>query len=423
MTNTKSHVAVVGAGPAGLMAAQGLVRGGVRVTVFDRMPSVARKFLMAGRGGLNLTHSESLDAFLARYGEAADKRLLDAIKAFPPKTQVKWAEGLGQETFIGSSGRVFPKAMKASPLLRAWLAKLEAQGVIFQTRTHWCGFASSSTAKATSLSLQSADQTKPHDISFDAVIMALGGASWPRLGADGSWAATLKAAGLSVAPLEPANVGVKIAWSDILREKHAGQPLKRIELIVSGQRFRGEAMITRDGLEGGAIYAATEVIRRALYGPGPHIKIDLRPDLSDADLAERLAKAGAKDSQSTRLRKHAGLAPAAVALLNEVARPLPRDPADLVRLIKQVPLTLTGFAGLERAISTAGGLSFSSLDEHWMLSAKPGVFACGEMLDWTAPTGGYLLTACLATGRAAAEGCLAWLASRAAPSAQSTQPQ
>jgi uncharacterized flavoprotein (TIGR03862 family) len=401
------HVAVVGAGPAGLMAAQGLVRGGARVTVFDRMPSVARKFLMAGRGGLNLTHSEPLDAFLARYGASADQRLLDAIKAFPPKTQIKWAEGLGQETFTGSSGRVFPKTMKASPLLRAWLAKLEAQGVTFQTRTHWAGF-----GKGTSLTLQSHDQPKPHDVAFDAVILALGGASWPRLGADGSWVEAFEAAGLPVTPLEPANVSVKVAWSDVLREKHAGQPLKRIELFVSGQRFRGEAMITRGGLEGGAIYAATEVIRRALYGPGPHIKIDLRPDLSEPDLIARLAKAGAKDSQSTRLRKHAGLSPAAVALLNEVARPLPRETADLVRLIKQVPLTLTGFGGLDRAISTAGGVSFSTLDERWMLSPKPGVFVCGEMLDWTAPTGGYLLTACLATGRAAAEGCLAWLASQ-----------
>jgi uncharacterized flavoprotein (TIGR03862 family) len=418
---TAKHVAVIGAGPAGLMAAQGLIRGGARVTVFDRMPSVARKFLMAGRGGLNLTHSEPLDAFLARYGASADQRLHDAIKAFPPKTQIKWAEGLGQETFTGSSGRVFPKAMKASPLLRAWLAKLEAQGVIFKTRTLWAGFGASINT-GTSLLLQSADQPHPQTLTFDAVIFALGGASWPRLGADGGWVEMFEAAGLTVAPLEPANVSVKIAWSDILREKHAGQPLKRIELIVSGQRFRGEAMITRGGLEGGAIYAATEVIRRALYGPGPHIKIDLRPDLSEADLITRLAKAGAKDSQSTRLRKHAGLSPAAVALLNEVARPLPRETAELVHLIKQVPLTLSGFAGLDRAISTAGGLSFSTLDEHWMLSAKPGVFACGEMLDWTAPTGGYLLTACLATGRAAAEGCLAWLASQPQHTALS-QPQ
>lgn len=409
MSEQKKRVAVIGAGPAGLMAAQGLARGGLAVTVIERMPSVARKFLMAGRGGLNLTHSEAFETFLTRYGETVDPRLKSAIQAFPPRTQIKWAEGLGQETFIGSSGRVFPKAMKASPLLRAWLAKLETQGIAFRTRTTWRGF------DAAGAVLLQAEGGATNAETFDAVVLALGGASWPRLGADGSWVPLLAADGVAIAPLVPANAGVTLRWSEILIAKYAGQPLKRIALTVGGTTFRGEAMVTRGGLEGGIIYAANEAIRAAMTDAGAPIVIDLKPDQKVEQLAAKLATASAKDSISNILRKSGGLSASAVGVLHEGVKPLPRDPKALASAIKAVPLTVTGFGGLERAISTAGGLSFSAIDGRWMLKARPGVFVAGEMLDWTAPTGGYLLTACLATGRAAAEGCIDWLKRDAAP--------
>lgn len=409
MSNAPKHVAVVGGGPSGLMAAQALLRGGARVTVIDRMPSLARKFLMAGRGGLNLTHSEPLEAFLARYGDHADKRLLDAIRAFPPRAQIQWAEGLGQDTFIGSSGRVFPKAMKASPLLRAWLSKLEAQGLAIMTRSRLVGLGDDGT-----LALQREDEQTPHQQTFDAVLLALGGASWPRLGSDGRWVELLTAIGVPIEAMQPANAGVRVAWSNLMQEKHAGEPLKRIALDIQGTQLRGETMITRSGLEGGAIYAATEAIRAALARGPATLTIDLRPDLTSTALAERLAGASTKDSASNRLRKAGGLSSGAIGLLQEVARPLPREPHALAALIKAAPVIITGFSGLERAISSSGGVAFSALDEHWMLRSRPGVFISGEMLDWTAPTGGYLLTACLATGRAAGEGCLAWLAAASA---------
>jgi uncharacterized flavoprotein (TIGR03862 family) len=403
MSEQKKRVAVIGAGPAGLMAAQGLARGGAAVTVIERMPSVARKFLMAGRGGLNLTHSEPVETFLTRYGADVDARVVAAIRAFPPRTQIKWAEGLGQETFIGSSGRVFPKAMKASPLLRAWLAKLEAQGVQFRTRTTWRGFGDDGTV------VLEAEGAAPVAERFDAIVLALGGASWPRLGADGAWVKTLAADGVAIAPLVPANAGVALRWSDILINKFAGQPLKRIALTAGGTTFRGEAMVTRGGLEGGIIYAANEAIRAAMQDGAAAISIDLRPDLTVEQLAAKLGDASPKESISNTLRKAGGLSTAAVGVLHEGIKPVPREPKTLAAAIKAVPLTVTGFSGLERAISTAGGLLFSELDWRWMMTARPGVFVAGEMMDWTAPTGGYLLTACLATGRAAAEGCLSWL--------------
>jgi uncharacterized flavoprotein (TIGR03862 family) len=402
MSTRKHHVAVIGAGPAGLMAAQALSHGGCRVTVIERMPSVARKFLMAGRGGLNLTHSEALEPFLTRYGSRVDRRLTDAIEAFPPKIQIKWAEGLGQPTFVGSSGRVFPKAMKGSPLLRAWLQKLEGQGITFRTRTTWRGWDATG---AVLLHTDGADVASAE--TFDAVVLALGGASWPRLGADGQWLPILAAAGVSITPLEPANAGVLVPWSDLVRTRHAGAPLKRIALSVGQHIFRGEAIVTREGLEGGVIYAANEAIRSALgHGPVP-ISIDLRHETKPEILSARIAQAtSTKQSLSNTLRKTIGLSAVAVSLLHESKVPLPREPDTLAARVKSVALTVTGFSGLARAISTAGGVAFDALDDNWMLTERPGVFVAGEMVDWTAPTGGYLLTACFASGRAAAEGCL-----------------
>jgi uncharacterized flavoprotein (TIGR03862 family) len=405
MKASAKRIAVIGSGPAGLMVAERIATAGVSVTIFERMPSVGRKLLMAGRGGLNLTHSEPAEKFITRYGEA-DPRLIAALQAFPAAAAVAWAEGLGQPTFIGSSGRVFPKSMKASPLLRAWLARLRDAGVVIRTRVRWLGWAADGALRLHD------DATGDFSERFDGTILALGGASWPRLGSDATWVPVLAADGVAIEPLQPANVGVLTDWSDFLREKFAGQPLKRIALTIGERRVRGEAMITRTGLEGGAIYVAGEAIRAVLSNGPAEIIIDLRPDLATEPLAERLAEAPSKQSLGNTLRKAAGLDAAAVALLNEAAgkaNPLPRTPIELAMRIKAVPLVVTGFAGMDRAISTAGGVAFNSLDDHFMLRTRPGVFIAGEMLDWTAPTGGYLLQACLATGIAAADGARSWL--------------
>jgi len=401
-------VAVIGAGPAGLMAAEVLAEGGARVTVYDRMPSVGRKFLLAGRGGLNLTHGEELDRFLTRYG-AAMPRLRSVIEAFPPAAVRAWCEGLGQDTFVGSSGRVFPKSFKTSPLLRALLRRLGDGGVEFKLRHHWIGC------------------DERGDVLFDApegrgvfhadaVVLALGGASWPRLGSDGGWADVLAKAGIAVTPLRPANCGFIANWSDVFRERFQGQPLKRIELSFGGQSVRGEAIITRQGLEGGGIYALSAHLREAIAATGEAVlTIALRPDLSVAELQKRLEKPRGKQSLSTFLRKTVNLSPPAMGLLHEAIASTPErfaemDAAGLAELINAVPVRLVGTASLERAISTAGGISFDAIDETFMLRRQPGVFVAGEMLDWEAPTGGYLLQASFATGVAAARGALAWLA-------------
>ena len=404
METSAARVAVIGSGPAGLMAAETLAARGVAVTIIERMAAPARKFLLAGRGGLNLTHSEPEAQFVERYGAGLSRRMAQALWRFPAADVVAWAEDLGQPTFVGSSGRVFPKAMKASPLLRAWLARLAAAGVTMRLGTTWRDLGDGGAIVLEHGGTKSIER-------FDAVLLALGGASWPRLGADGSWVAALAAAGIGIAPLVPANVGVRIVWSEPLKARAAGQPLKRIMLTVGAETFRGEAMIARDGLEGGVIYAANEALRRALETGPARVHLDLRPDVKVEALAARLAGASAKQSIANTLRK-ARVLPAAISVLREASPSLPRDPAALAALVKSVPLTVTGLAGLGRAISTAGGIKFAGLDDNWMLSARPGVFAAGEMLDWTAPTGGYLLTACLATGRAAAEGTLRWLEQR-----------
>jgi uncharacterized flavoprotein (TIGR03862 family) len=391
------RVAVIGAGPAGLMAAERLSAAGLGVTVFERMPSVGRKLLMAGRGGLNLTHSEPFERFVARYGQAAG-RLAPYLEAFPPEALVAWAEGLGEPTFVGSSGRVFPKALKASPLLRAWLARLAAQGVRIVTGAEWQGWDADG-----ALAFSGAPPQRP-----DAVVLALGGASWPRLGSTGAWARILADRGNAVAPFRPANCGFTVAWSETFAARFAGAPLKPLALGFEGRTVRGEAVVTGYGLEGGAVYALSAPLRDAIERDGRAVlELDLRPNLSEDQLAERLARPRGRASLSNFLRKTAGLSPVAVGLIREAFGPAP--PPDLARAIKRLPLVLTGARGLDRAISSAGGIAWSEIDERLMLKALPGVFVAGEMLDWEAPTGGYLLQACFATGLAAAEGVLARL--------------
>jgi len=402
------RVAVIGGGPAGLMAAERLAGTGVTVTVYDRMASVGRKFLLAGRGGLNLTHSEPLKDFLGRYSPP-NEQLRAAIEVFPPGRVRAWCEALGQETFVGSSGRVFPKAMKASPLLRAWLRRLQGEGVTFAMRHRFIGWQDGALAFARP------DGNIVTDTP-EATVLALGGASWPRLGSDGGWVAVLAGAGVAIAPLRPANCGFLAPWSESFRNRRAGAPLKRIAVTFAEHTVRGEAVITADGLEGGATYGVSAPLREAIMARGEAVlSIDLRPDLAEAELAAHIARGRRKESLSTSLRKTAKLSPAAIDLLREAAvhqgiRLGELPVAELAHLIQAVPVRLTGIAGIARAISTAGGVSFAEIDGNFMLRKLPGVFIAGEMLDWEAPTGGYLLQASFATGFAAAEGAIAWTA-------------
>lgn len=360
------------------------------------MPSPARKMLMAGRGGLNLTHTESLETFLSRYG-AARTRLEPAVRAFPPDAVRAWCEALGQPTFAGTSGRVFPRAMKAAPLLRAWLARLAARGVTLLSRHDWTGWDEDG-----ALTFSRPNEVPLH-LSPDASLLALGGASWPRLGSDAAWVPLLAARAVALEPFRPANCGLLIPWSEHLRTRFAGTPLKRIALSFAGRTVRGEAMITNQGLEGGAVYALSAAIRDAAAAEGgATVTLDLRPDMTAGEVARRLAAPRRGQSLSNHLRRQLALPPAAIALLREGgARP--------EAAIKSLPLGVTGVSGLDRAISSAGGLRWDEVDEDFGLRRIPGLFAAGEMLDWEAPTGGHLLTACFATGRAAAGGILRWL--------------
>ncbi len=389
---------VVGAGPAGLAAAEALAHAGRGVVVYDAAPSPARKFLLAGRGGLNLTHSEPLEAFLARYGPAAE-RLQAAIAAFSPDDLRAWAENLGEKTFVGSSGRVFPKSFKATPLLRAWLRRLDGLGVALRPRRRLTGLERGGR-------LRFAGPDGAEEAKAKAVVLALGGASWPRLGADGGWVDGLRAAGVEVAPLKPANCGFRVGWSKHLSDRFAGAPLKAIALTHAGRTVRGEAMIDRDGIEGGAVYALSAALRDAIERDGgATLVVDLKPDLGVAALAARLRRRPGA-STSTLLRR-AGLTPAAIALMRE-AGPLPDAAEALAARIKQVELRLTAPAPIARAISSAGGVTWAEIDETFMLKQLPGAFVAGEMIDWEAPTGGYLLQACFATGRAAGVGAAGW---------------
>jgi uncharacterized flavoprotein (TIGR03862 family) len=389
------------------MAAEVLANGGTKVTVYDAMPSAGRKFLMAGRGGLNLTHSEPLSEFLARYG-AATPHLTAAIETFPPNSLCEWSAALGQPTFVGSSGRVFPRAFKASPLLRAWLRRLDALGAQLLLRHRWRGWDDDGR-----LLFETPDG--PRAVEAPAAVLALGGASWPRLGSDGAWVETLAAKGVTLSPLRSANSGVTVAWSEIFRDRFQGQPLKGIALSFGTKVVRGEAVITRTGIEGGAVYALSAALREAIADQGQTtLHVALRPDLSTSELVARLAAPRGKASFSNWLRKAAHLSPAGIGLLQEAAiasgaslSSLPA--ASLAGWINTVPIQLNGIAPIARAISSAGGVPFAELDTEFMIRRLPGVFAAGEMLDWEAPTGGYLLQASFATGAAAGRGALKWL--------------
>lgn len=397
------HAAVIGGGPAGLMAAERIARSGAQVTIYERMPSLARKFLMAGRGGLNITHSEPVETFLTRYGAAAP-RLARAIAAFPPMALRAWCAELGEATFVGSSGRVFPRRMKTSPLLRAWLRRLQAHGAQVRLRHEFRGW---DTDGRVSFGLADGSSVLAQ---ADAVVLAMGGASWPRLGSDGGWAPLLAARGIVIAPLRAANCGFEVAWSSHLRERFAGAPLKNVSLRACGETVRGECVVASHGLEGGAIYALSSRLRDAIEAAGPvTIFIDLKPDTPTDALARKLGAPRRKASLGNHLRKTCGLSPLAIAMLHETHAPF--DSADaLAAFIKALPVTLLRPRPIAEAISSAGGVALWELDETFMLKKMAGVFCAGEMIDWEAPTGGYLLQACLATGAAAGEGAARWLA-------------
>lgn len=407
-----AEIAIIGAGPAGLFAAEHLGGLGHQVRVYERMAAPSRKFLLAGRGGLNLTHSETLPRFLARYHGAQDW-LRPSITAFPPEALRAWCEGLGQPCFVGSSGRVFPASFKAAPLLRAWLRRLDGLGVRLALRHDFQGWDADG-----ALCLQGTQGSLR--LTPAATLLALGGASWPRMGADGGWVAPLRALGVMINPLRPANCGVVIGWSAHMQAHQAGQPLKRVALQAEGVVVRGEAMITAAGLEGGAVYALVQHLRARLDQNGEAaLLLDLRPDLTAAELAQRVDGARQGRSLSKFLAERASLSPAAVALVQEAlhgsSQAIALAPGQaalmpLSRLIKAMPLRVQGLAGMARAISCAGGIAQAALTEDFMLRALPGVFAAGEMLDWEAPTGGYLLQACFATGLAAARGIAGFLA-------------
>jgi uncharacterized flavoprotein (TIGR03862 family) len=372
----------IGAGPAGLMAAEQLALSGRRVTIAEAKPSAARKFLMAGKSGLNITQDAPVEQMIPRYDEAAGW-LAAPLRAFGPAEVQDWARGLGQQVFTGSSGRVFPVAMKASPLLRAWLVRLGGLGAMLRTRWRWAGFAGDG------FRFQTPDGEAV--LRPAATVLALGGASWARLGSDGAWVPWLRERGVPVAGWQPANMGFTVGWSSHMT-RFFGTPVKGAALCVGGQRERGEFVISERGIEGGAVYAVSKALRA-----GMPLEVDLMPDLSVQQVAERLARARPGESSANRLRK-LGIAPVGIALLQEFARPLPDGPALAARL-KSLPIRLDGPRPLDEAISVAGGIRAEGLTDALELRALPGVFAAGEMLDWEAPTGGYLLTACLATGR------------------------
>ncbi len=394
----RKQIAIIGGGPAGLMAAEELSTSDMDVTVYEAMPTVARKFLMAGKSGLNITHGEDYARFTTRFG-ASEARLKSALDAFTPQMLRNWAGGLGQETFLGTSGRVFPKAMKGSPLLRAWLSRLTERGVAIKVRHHWVGLRNGA------LLFDTPDGQI--EIKPDAVLLALGGASWPRLGSTGEWVQGLREAGVDIADFQPANCGFDVAWSEHFRERFAGEPLKSVVTTSDAGRFEGEFVITRHGVEGALIYAHAAALRDSLRdGRRTVLTIDLAPGRSEERIARDLARASSKDSFSNRLRKNVGLSPVKVALLRECASPQEMSASELARLIKAVSLVVSAPRPIAEAISSAGGIRWEGIDQNYMLKSLPGFFVAGEMLDWEATTGGYLLTACFATGKAAARGLL-----------------
>ncbi len=402
---------VVGGGPAGLMAAEVLATAGVRVTVYEHMPSVGRKLLLAGRGGLNITHNEAFDTLLGRYGKEAH-RLEAAIRAFGPGELRSWCAGLGETTFVGSTGRVFPASFRATPLLRAWLAQLQRMGVTIEVRHRWLGWSKSNEDEGDShRSLFSRPDGTITEVAGDVTVLALGGASWPRVGSDGTWVSTLRDVGIRVNDLRPANCGVCIGWTTHFSERFGGVPLKNVAVSVGETSVRGDAMVTGYGMEAGPVYALSSTIRDTLDRDGRCImNIDLCPDLTIDAVTQRLARRRPKDSLATSLRGTIGLSPATSSLLREATgNNVPTEPEELAVLIKAVPLVIESTAPLARAISSAGGVALEEVDDSFMLRRMPGTFVVGEMLDWEAPTGGYLLQASLSTAVAAATGAVAWL--------------
>jgi uncharacterized flavoprotein (TIGR03862 family) len=396
-------VAVIGGGPAGLMAAEVLARGGARVDVYDAMPSVGRKFLMAGKGGMNITHAEPLDAFLSRYGtRRAD--IEPMLRNLPPQALREWIHGLGVETFIGTSGRVFPAGMKAAPLLRAWLHRLRGNGVNFHVRHRWCGWDRHG-------GLQFTTPDGNHIVMADAVVLALGGGSWPQLGSDGAWVPLLAQRVIEIEPLRPANCGFDIAWSPVFRERFSGEPLKSIAASFGDVRKRGECIVTEHGIEGGLIYAFSAALRDEIERHGHALlHLDLLPEQSVQRVQNEVAHPRGSRSLSSHLQSRLGLKGVKANLLREVlSTEQMHDSALLAATIKHLSLHLDATRPLNEAISTAGGVAFAALDENLMLKNIPGTFCAGEMLDWEAPTGGYLLTACFASGNAAGKGVINWL--------------
>jgi uncharacterized flavoprotein (TIGR03862 family) len=395
-------IAVIGAGPAGLMAAEALVARGVGVDVYDAMPRFGRKFLMAGKSGLNISHAEELDVFLSRYH--GDDRLLDMVRAFGPGEIAGWMAGLGIAAHTGPTGRVFPEMMKASPLLRAWLVRLQEQGAVLHPRHRWQGWDDDG-----ALVFDAPDGQKV--VSAGATVLALGGASWKRLGSDGAWEPLVAAKGGDVVPFGPSNCGFTVDWSSHVKDKFAGAPVKSVRLWADGQETRSEFVVTQRGVESGGIYTLSAALIDELKRTGAAtLFVDMLPDMDVATIAGKLERPRGKQSLANHLRKTVQLSGVKLALLHEATGgPLPDGPEALAQLIKAVPIRIAGTAPLDEAISTTGGVAWDALDDALMLRNVPGVFCAGEMIDWDAPTGGYLITACLATGRAAGEGAAGWL--------------
>ncbi|MFA6164619.1 MAG: TIGR03862 family flavoprotein [Methylobacter sp.] len=403
-------VTVIGGGPAGLMAAEVLSHAGLKVDLYDAMPSVGRKFLMAGKGGMNITHSEPYDKFLLRYGSRRNyiKPMLDA---FGSEALRSWLQDLGINTFIGSSGRVFPADMKAAPLLRAWLHRLREAGVNFNMRHQWIGWSGDENGKLRFVTPEGETEARA-----DAVVLAMGGGSWARLGSTGAWVELLVQRGILIEPLQPSNCGFEIGWSEYFRSRFAGQPLKSVSVTFTDSdgvkiQQQGELVVTAEGVEGGLIYTLSALLREQITATGVAvIHLDLAPDRDMRFLFDRISPFRGKDSMANFLRKRVGIDGVKAGLLREV---LPKsdfdNPIRLCEAIKSLPIRLVAARPIDEAISSAGGVAFEALDERLMIRSMPGVFCAGEMLDWEAPTGGYLLTACFASGRAAGLGVLAWL--------------